>query len=212
VLGELRLVTLIIALNFFARRASIFIRGYSVNNSSPLPFQAHFKRVCDLLPQATQISIPPFQQLLERGAYYFQENTSKNVHDHSFFSIISKLSLDCHYTWLKSCVGLGSSAWLSTRPIIPSFRMASNIFSLTLHTRLSLPHPMAHGFSRCICDQTIDPTNNTYFVVLMGERAQPHMMQFQILLLPLLRMSGSMFCMNKHMFSQHHFPNHHSDN
>ncbi len=42
----------------------------------------------------------------------------------------------------------------------------------------------------------------------MGERAWPHMMQFEILLSPLLSIPSSMFCTNKHMFSQHHFFNH----
>jgi len=34
--------------------------------------------------------------------------------------------------------------------------MVSNIFSSTLHIRLGLPHPTAHGLFRYICGQAID--------------------------------------------------------
>ncbi len=71
------------------------------------------------------------------------------MHEHSFSSIILELFLDCHCVWL-SCVGLSLSSWISTCLLIPSIRMASNIFSLTLRTRLGFPHPMAHGLSRCM--------------------------------------------------------------
>jgi hypothetical protein len=47
--------------------------------------------------------------------------------------------------------------------------------------------------------------------MIMGENALPHMMQFEIILPPLLGMLGSMFCMSKRVFSQHHLSNHHND-
>jgi len=43
------------------------------------------------------------------------------------------------------------------------------------------------------------------------ESAQSHMMQFKILSFPLLGMLGSMFCTNKHMFSQCHLSKYHDD-
>ncbi len=49
------------------------------------------------------------------------------------------MSFDCYYARLRSCVGLGSSVWFFIHLVIPSFRTASDIFSLTLHTRLCLP-------------------------------------------------------------------------
>jgi hypothetical protein len=78
------------------------------------------------------------------------------MHDHSFFSIISELSYNCHHVWLKSCIGLGLGAQLSTCPHIPSFPIDFNIFSLTLHNRLGFPHPIICGFFLCISSQPID--------------------------------------------------------
>ncbi len=124
----------------------------SVINSGSLPFQAHFKWVRDLLLQAAQIVISPFKKLLKRGTYHLQKNILKSMHEHSFSNIILELSSNCHCVWLRSCVGPSSDAWLSTYLIIPFFRMTFNIFSLTLHTRLGLLHPIAHGLSQCICD------------------------------------------------------------
>jgi hypothetical protein len=59
---------------------------------------------------------------------------------------------DSHCAHLKSCVGLRVSAWLFSHPIIPSFYLASNVFSSTLHTRLG-PHPLALELTHCICGQ-----------------------------------------------------------
>jgi hypothetical protein len=41
------------------------------NSFNPFPFQAHLRWACDLLPQAVQVSIPPFEQLLKRGMDHF---------------------------------------------------------------------------------------------------------------------------------------------
>jgi hypothetical protein len=78
------------------------------------------------------------------------------MHEHSFSNIISKLYNNYHRVQLRSCA-LGLSAWLSIHPIISFFRMASDIFSLILHTKLGLPHPTIHGLSQCICSQAINP-------------------------------------------------------
>jgi hypothetical protein len=132
-------------IQFFSQWPSIFIGGYKANNLNSLPFQAHLKWVHDLLPLATQTSIPPFEHLLEGGKNCLQKNISKNMHKHSFSNIISKLSIDCHCVRLKSYVGPSLGVWLSSHLIIPSFNMASNIFSSTLHTKLGLPHPTTCG-------------------------------------------------------------------
>jgi hypothetical protein len=60
------------------------------------------------------------------------------------------MTFDFHDTHLKSCIGLGSKAWLSTHLIIPSFDMAFDIFSITLHIRMDLSHPMAIGLTHYI--------------------------------------------------------------
>jgi hypothetical protein len=91
-LGSLRAYRPNHRIQIFAKQSLIFIGGYKANNLGPLPFQPHFRWACDLLPLATQVSIPTFEQLLERGAKCLQENILENVHEHSFSNIISKLS------------------------------------------------------------------------------------------------------------------------
>jgi hypothetical protein len=144
-LGSWGLVAPIITSNFFHNDHPFLLGAIRANNLNSLPFQAHLKWVHDLLPLATQTSIPPFEHLLERGKSCLQKNISKNMHKHSFSNIISKLSIDCHCVWLKSYVGPSLGVRLSSHLIIPSFNMASNIFSSTLHTKLGLPHPTTCG-------------------------------------------------------------------
>ncbi len=72
------------------------------------------------------------------------------MHEHTFFSIISNMISDFHDTHLKSCIGLRSKAWFSTHLVIPSFHMAFDIFSIKLHIRLDLSHPMAIGLTHYI--------------------------------------------------------------
>ncbi len=80
------------------------------------------------------------------------------MHDHSFSNIILKLSLNYHWVQLRSYACLGSGAWFFACLIIPSFKMAFDILSLTLCTRLNLPHPIVHSLSQCLCSQLIDST------------------------------------------------------
>ncbi len=157
-LGSWGLVTLIITSNFLQNSYSFLLGAISTNNSNPFPFQAHFKWVHDLLPLATQTSIPPFEQLSKKRVDCVQKNISENMHEHSFFNIISGLSSNYHHAQLRSCVGLSLDAWFYACPIIPSFRMAFDIFSSPLHTKLGLFHPMVHGLFLCICGHAIDLT------------------------------------------------------
>jgi len=46
--------------------------------------------------------------------------------------------------------------WFSTHPIIPSFRMAFDIFSSSLCTKLGLLHPTTCCLFRCICNHAIN--------------------------------------------------------
>lgn len=123
------------------------------------------------------------------------------MHEHSFSNIISTFFSNCHHIWLRSCACPCLGAWLCARLLIPFFKMALNIFSSTLCTRLDVHHPMVHDFSRCICGQAIDPIKIHLFRCAHGESARSHMMQFEILSFPLLRMLGLMFCVSKHNFS-----------
>jgi hypothetical protein len=117
------------------------------NNSNPFSFHVHFKWAHGLLPLATQTSIPPFEQLSKKGVDYLQKNILENMHEHSFSNIVLELSSNYHHALLKSCVGLSLGAWFYACAVIPSFRMAFDIFSSPLCTKLGLCHPMVHGLS-----------------------------------------------------------------
>jgi hypothetical protein len=53
--------------------------------------------------------------------------------------------------------------------------MAFNIFSLALHTKLGFPHPIVHGFSWCICGQTINLIRiHLFYYVHGGNRITTH--------------------------------------
>ncbi len=99
---------------------------------------------------------------------YLQESFLESMHKHSFSNMILKLSLNCHHIQLRSCACPSLIAWIFICPIISSFRMAFNIFSLALQTRLGFPHPMVHGFSQCIYGQVIDPRGIHLFCCAHG--------------------------------------------
>jgi hypothetical protein len=66
------------------------------------------------------------------------------------------MTYDSHHVCLKSCIGSCLRAWLFTHLVIPSFCMTSNIFSLTLCTKLGPPHPMIIGLTHYICGQSLN--------------------------------------------------------
>jgi len=86
----------------------------------------------------------------------FEENILENMLKHSFSSIVSELFSNYHCAWLKSYAGSGLGVWFFAHPIIPCFKMAFDIFSLTLCIKLGLPHPKACGLSQFICGQAIN--------------------------------------------------------
>jgi hypothetical protein len=135
-----------------------------------------------------------------RITYCFQEKTSKSVHENSFSSIISELSFDFHRILPRSCTCPRLNAWFYTYPIILYFRMAFDIFSFTLCTRSNFPHPMARGFSQCICGQPID---STWIHLLRYVHGGEHIATHDAIhdfFAPLLRMLGPMSCTSKFMF------------
>jgi hypothetical protein len=130
------------SIHIFVGGLPIFIGVIGTNN--PLPFQTHSQWVCDLFTSNYSNFHPT---IWKSGMDFLQESISKSMYKHSFSSIISKLFLDCHHIQLKFYASPSSNAWLSTYLITPYFRMAFDIFSSTLHTKLGLPHPMNHGLS-----------------------------------------------------------------
>jgi hypothetical protein len=85
-----------------------------------------------------------------------QENILEKLHDHCFISIISNLPFDSHWACLKLCARSNVYTWLSTYSIILFFRLASNVFSIALHTKLGLSHPLVLWVSHYICNQPLD--------------------------------------------------------
>jgi hypothetical protein len=77
------------------------------------------------------------------------------VHGHSFSNIILKLSSDYHCAWLKSYARPSLGVWVFAHPIIPTCRMAFDIFSLKLH-QIGLPPSHGSWSFQCICGQAID--------------------------------------------------------
>jgi hypothetical protein len=99
---------------------------------------------------------------------YLKENISKNVHEHSFSNIILDLSSNYHCIWLGIYLGPSLNVWLSICFVIPSFRMTFDTFSLTLCTKLGLPHFMARGLFRYICVYPINLTSVHLFHCVHG--------------------------------------------
>ncbi len=132
-LGSWGLVAPIITSRFLQYDCLFWLGAIRANNLGPLPFHVHLKWVHDLLPLVVQVFISLFEQLLERKTNRVQENILENVHEHSFFSIISELFSNYRCIQLRSCVGPSLSAWHFAHPVIPSFKMTSNIFFNIMH-------------------------------------------------------------------------------
>jgi len=71
-LGNYGFVTPIIAFRFLQDVCPFLLKVIRANSSNPIPFQARLRlrRAHDLLPPTTQVFIPPFEQLSDRGTYF----------------------------------------------------------------------------------------------------------------------------------------------
>ncbi len=113
---------------------------------------------------------------------------------------------------MRSCVSPSLNVQLFAHPVIPYLKMISNIFSLSLCTKLGFPHPIACDFFQCIWQSANRFNEDTPISLCSWGRVRcPHMMQFKIISPPLLGMSSSVFCTNRHMFSRCHVSSHHND-
>jgi hypothetical protein len=146
------LVTSIIASRFLLDFHPFLLKAIGANSLGSLPFQAHLRLTQRLLRLGVVTCVPPFEQLAEQGANCFQKNISKRLHDHFFNIIFFCLLFDTHQTCLKLCAGQDAKALLLTCLIIFFFPLLSNVFSTTLHTRLSFSHPLVFGVSHYICN------------------------------------------------------------
>lgn len=78
------------------------------------------------------------------------------MHDHSFSNIIFDVAFDSHCAYLRSYVSPRASAWLFVRIVIPPLCLPFDVFSFSLRTRSSLPHPLAFKVTHCICGQPLN--------------------------------------------------------
>ncbi len=157
-------------------------------------------------PHMRWVVFPPFKQFANKGINWLQDSISNKLHNHSFFNIIFDMVFDSHYAHLKSCVGLRASAWLFAHPIIPSFYLASNVFSFALHTRLG-SHPLTMSWLITFVANLQIQQGPTFFVIPMVRHYILHlMMPFKMPSPPLWKMWGFMFQMNKFIsFAHPHF-------
>jgi hypothetical protein len=116
-LGSWAFIALIITLRFLVDFHLFLLEVIRVKNSSSLSFQTHLRLVLKLLPMVATLCIPPFEQLAKKGVHQLQENISKQLHDHSFSSILLYLSWDSHHACLSFCIGSKMGIWLSTHPV-----------------------------------------------------------------------------------------------
>jgi hypothetical protein len=65
------------------------------------------------------------------------------LHDQFLYNIIFDMVFDLHCACLRSCMGLGTSAWIFAYPFIQPFCLPFDVFSFALCIRLGLPHPLA---------------------------------------------------------------------
>jgi hypothetical protein len=89
----------------------LFLLGViEASSLGPLPFHIHLRWAHDLVPSSVQTSTSPLKQLLERITNHPQENISKNMREHSFSNILSKLSSNYHHVRLRSYLSPGLGA------------------------------------------------------------------------------------------------------
>jgi hypothetical protein len=124
-LGSWPLVALVITYRFLLDSHPFLLEALHANNLGSLPFQVHLRLSRELLPLATTTCLPLFGQLVKKGTNHFKKLFQKISHDHSIFS---NMSFDSHQTCLRSCARPCSKTWLCAHPIIPCFRLPSNVF------------------------------------------------------------------------------------
>jgi hypothetical protein len=151
------LVAPIIASRFLLDSRTFLLVIIGASNLGSFPFQVHLMWFQNLLPLATISYLPLFEQFVERGTYRLQEIILEQLHDHSFFNIILDMSSHLHQAHLRSYVRPGAGAWLFACLIIPCFYLPLYVFSSTLLTKLSFPHPLILGLTHCVCGELLDP-------------------------------------------------------
>lgn len=144
----------IIALMFLQDYHPFLLEAIRVSGLGLFPFQAHLRLTWNLFLLTCKLASLHSNSFLKRGAYRFQNNISKILHERSSSNVIINILFDFHHTQLKSCANPSSSAWFSIHSFILSFCMASKyIFSSTLCIQLSLPHLIVHGLAHYIYGQ-----------------------------------------------------------
>jgi hypothetical protein len=81
----------------------------------------------------------------------------------------------------------------------PFFRLASNVFSTTLHTKLNLSHPLVFRCHITFVTSLCTLWGSTFFTTFMVGRRRPHMMLYEMFLWPVQKMQDFTSCKNKPM-------------
>jgi len=104
-----------------------------------------------------------------------QDSISKYLHHHTFSSMLSNKISEAHCAQILSCFGPGVNVWLIAQLVFPVFRLPSLVFSITLCTRLGLPHPSITNIPRCVCTHPIDLMGIDFLCCAHGnERTKTH--------------------------------------
>ncbi len=105
----------------------------------------------NLFPPRVVTCVPPFEQLAE--SEIAQPFFCLHPFLFTFWFALNMLEVIC---------GVGCEHLVINSPIIPFFRLHSNVFSTTLHIRLGLSHPLILGVSHCIYNQPLDFMGSTF--------------------------------------------------
>jgi hypothetical protein len=62
------------------------------------PFQQHLKVTCDLLSPPTRACLLPFEQFIKQQMVQLQDSISKDLHHHTFSSMLSIETSEAHCT------------------------------------------------------------------------------------------------------------------
>jgi hypothetical protein len=135
--------------------ASIITTRFMVDQHPSL-FQQHFKVACDLIPPLARTCFLLFEQLIEQQIVQLQNSIPKCLHHHTLSNMLSDAIYETHHAQILSCYSPKVGAWLIIRPVFPSFRLASLVFSIALWIQLGLPHPLIASILWCMCKHPIN--------------------------------------------------------
>ncbi len=147
--------------------------------------------------------VPPLDQLAKKGAYQFQKNILKILHNHSISSILFYLISNQHHVHLRSFAKLKASAWQSGHLVILFFPFNFICFLLRNVHQIGLFPSLAIGLSHPTCGQPLDPMGIHLFCYAHGKEKIHHMMSCKMAFHPSQKMQVFMLHINRPTFFYH---------